>query len=63
MSIEGYKFYDDDLSHCHNSGGEVYLAVNYDCYDNNLQTTVVLNKDDVIALAKHFKLTTNDVEG
>ncbi len=55
MDIEDYKFFDDDLSHCHNSSGEIYLNVGYEC------PTVMLNKDDIIAMARHFNVTTEDL--
>lgn len=65
MSIEKYNFYDEDLSHSHSHSisGELYLDVEYECYDHRGQATVMLNKDDVIALAQHFNLTADDLKG
>jgi len=55
MSIEDHEFFDDDLDYCHSSSSEIYLNVGCET------PTVMCNKEDVIALAKHFNLTAEDL--
>ena len=59
MSIEDYKFDDFDVDHVnaleYNKGVGI-VEVNF-CGGNSLH----LFKNDVIALAKHFKLTSDDL--
>ena len=57
MNIKDHDFFDDDLSYCHDTPGEIYFDIKCEV------PTVMLNKDDVIALAKHFKLTADDLQG
>ncbi len=69
MKIEEHKFFDDNINHSHNSSDEVYLDVEYDQWNGHIggyskeDKSIMLNKDDVIAMAKHFKLTADDLEG
>jgi len=57
MNIEEYEFYDDDVSFCHSTDGEVYFNLALDC------ATLMIAKRDVIALCQHFKLTADDIKG
>lgn len=55
FDISGYEFSDDDIN-IHNAIGDRYeLYVTSKCIE--------LNKQDAIALAKHFKLTAGDLTG
>ena len=54
MSIEDYEFSDSDLS-VYDSDGEIV-------YMENLCHIVQVEREDVIALAKHFKLTEEDLK-
>jgi len=56
MSIEDYEFSDDAVYEVIDCAGDRVVALNSECYG------VELKKSDVIALAKHFKLTPNDIE-
>ena len=54
LDISGYEFSDDDIN-IHNAIGDRYeLYVTSKCIE--------LNKQDAIALAKHFKLTVEDLK-
>ena len=53
MSIKEHEFYDKDLS-VENNGSEYIFIKNLDGY-------FWLHKKDIIALAKHFKLTADDL--
>ena len=51
MNIEEHKFYDDDLSYCHSTDGEVYFDF------SNGGGVVMVSKVDVVALSEHFELS------
>ncbi|MCJ8293534.1 MAG: hypothetical protein MJK15_03930 [Colwellia sp.] len=61
MNIEEYEFSDDDIV-CRNATNiDLNLDITYTEHngyfgDGCAETTVILAKQDVIALAKHFKL-------
>lgn len=57
MNIKDYEFSDDDVL-LHNDLD--CCLVFYNCSDKGLFR---INPDDVIAMAKHFKLTIDDIEG
>lgn len=57
MSIEDYKFSDSEVGGCRIIGDEIYI--DDDDYD---MSAISINKHDVIALAKHFKLNAHDVQ-
>lgn len=52
MSIEQHKFSDGEVTIELNEDGTIWICAT--AYSS-------LNKRDVIALAKHFKLTSNDI--
>jgi hypothetical protein len=55
-AIEEYVFIDDNIEQCETDGDSVTLCdADYDI------SSIFLNKRDVIALAKHFKLTKGDL--
>jgi len=57
MNIENYVFTDVDLKRARIVDDEIFLD------DADYEISVIsLNKEDVIAMAKHFKLTTDDLE-
>jgi len=56
MNIEEYEFSNSTTFAEVNHESEVYIEDDDDCF-------VILDKGDAIALAKHFKLTTDDIEG
>ena len=53
MNIEEYKFSDPTVE-AFKDGGGLYFYIKCEVAD--------LNKRDVIALAKHFKLTADDIK-
>ncbi len=55
MKIEYYKFSDEQFALVSKTNNEVYIY-----YEKN-DDVIALNKLDVIALAKHFKLTVDDL--
>lgn len=55
MSIENYGFSDSDVFALNYKDG-IYL------YDEHIDGNISINKNDSIALAKHFKLTAHDIE-
>lgn len=59
MSIEDYEFSDSDVMDVSYVNGRLdeFGFVELNLYTDNLH----LQRDDVIALAKHFKLTANDL--
>jgi len=68
MNIDKHDWFDNDISHSHNSNSEVFIDVEYDQWGGHLNgfskedKTVMINKSDVIALAKHFNLTAHDID-
>jgi len=57
MSIEGYTFVDEQINSALTLKYKSMVAL--ECDDREL---ICIHKLDVIALAKHFKLTPNDIE-
>ena len=67
FDIEKYYFSDKDIS-CNNATSlDLNLGISYEAREGffsdgwEAETAVVLNRTDVIALAKHFKLTGYDL--
>ena len=66
MSIEDYVFHNDELeldadnSDLNTVNMHVFYQDTRDAHESDVGFYLV--KDDVIALAKHFKLTPNDIE-
>jgi len=60
MNIEDYEFSDPNFDGCGVDGGDVciYVSTQSDLYG---PTSITLEKLDVIALAKHFKLASDDL--
>ena len=54
MNIEQYEFYDDEITRC-NIDSELILI--------RSSGVTFFNKEDAIALAKHFGLTSKDIKG
>ena len=54
MNIEEYKFNDDTIKAMASSKKDILFFIE--------DTTFVLTKPDVIALAKHFQLTADDIK-
>ena len=65
MNIKNYEFRDTDisLSSKKNMDYSIALKVEYKCHvtEPNEYAYMFIAKVDVIALAKHFKLTANDL--
>lgn len=60
MNIEDYEFRDSDLKCSRDSDSKtIYLYLDEPVIFQDLQ--VYFKKDDVIAMAKHFKLTADDL--
>jgi len=64
MSIEGYEFSEAGVEVEINTNGNLDIISDDYCYESGrgCYGLAELNRDDVIALAKHFKLTPNDIE-
>lgn len=59
MSIENYKFSDDDMLLLSNLDDDIlHLTIRR----GSIGSILELNRLDVIAMAKHFKLTAHDIE-
>ena len=56
MNIEEHKFSCDQFALVYKTNNEVYI------YNEKNDDVIALTKDDVIALAKHFKLTADDIK-
>ena len=68
MNIENYKFSDDDIVCSNATDIDLNLDITYTEHNGYFgngegEVTVILSKFDAIALAKHFKLTANDLIG
>ncbi len=61
MNIEDYEFRDTDISLSSKKNMEYSVSLKVRVADN-AYTHMFLSKRDVIQLAKHFKLTVNDIE-
>lgn len=67
MSIDNHIFYDNGVTYSHSSNSEVFIDVEYEQWGGHLngysteETTMMIAKSDVIAMAKHFKLTADDL--
>lgn len=61
MNISKHKFHDEDVSFSFACDG-VCLSFR-DPVNHGESLEGILDKDDVIALAKHFKLTDDDIKG
>ena len=59
MNIEQHKFDDHDVSVREAFDDHIYLEVDI---ENNNYSYIDLHKYDVIELAKHFKLTADDIK-
>ena len=65
MNIDDYEFYDVDVKvERHESDVSIGFKIEYKCHVTKLNeyAYMYLNKVDVIALAKHFKLTSEDIK-
>jgi len=58
MSIEDYEFKDEDVRL--REYDEISVSLNVTIENNNFDY-IILEIDDVIAMAKHFNLTANDI--
>lgn len=67
MGIDNHIFYDNDVKYSHSSNSEVFIDVEYEQWGGHLngysteEATVMIAKSDVIAMARHFKLTADDL--
>ena len=61
MSIEDYKFYEPDNEAKHKVDRVELTYPDYMEHDGDCYSLINIYKQDVIALAKHFKLTSDDL--
>ena len=62
MSIEDYEFVDSDTKALKYKDGLTLTYPDYVYHDGECLSVVNVYKKDVIALAKHFKLTEEDLK-
>ena len=56
FDIAQHEWSDSDIRYSHRSGEELYFDI------NGTQLPIFVDKQDAIAMAKHFKLTAEDLE-
>lgn len=54
--ITDYEWDDSDIQYSHRSSEDIYFDI------KGTQLPIFISKQDVIAMAKHFKLTEEDLE-
>ena len=67
MKIKNHEWFDTEIEYLNTTKDEVIINVRYDEWHglsgrySAERKAVMINKDDAVALAKHFKLTTGDL--